>query len=613
MLTENTAFSKGKRAGKQKVPATANLPVPGMGAIPHDGGSTFRVWAPNAERVEVKLIRQGKRDRKYELSHESDGYWASFVTGAVSGDGYKFVVHGSAGKLERIDPYARSVTNSVGHGIIYDTSAFDWQGDDFSLPPHNELVIYEMHIGSFNAPDGTGSLSDALAQLAHLQHLGINAIQIMPVAEFAGDMSWGYNPANIFAVETAYGGPDGLKTFVRECHKRGIAVILDVVYNHFGPSDLDLWQFDGWSENGGGGIYFYNDHRSSTPWGHTRPDYGRGPVRQFIRDNALMWINEYHMDGLRFDMTLYIRSINGSGGDDIADGWSLMQWINDEVRSSGKPKITIAEDLRSVEAMTGETVHGGAGFNAQWDAQFVHPVRAAVIASNDADRSMQAVRDLIAHRYNGDAFRRVIYSESHDEVANGRARVPHEINPDDSKGWFAQKRSTLAAALMFTAPGIPMLFQGQEFLQGEWFRDDVPLDWHLKDDFRGIVRLYRDLVKLRRNAGGFSKGLIAQNVGVFHINDADKMLAFQRWDKHGAGDDVVVVMNFSAAPRNSYRIGFPGEGEWKLRLNSDSHHYSADFQNTHSDNAVASAIPYDGMPASAEINIAPYSFLIFSQ
>ena len=129
----------------------------------------------------------------------------------------------------------------------------------------------------------------------------------MPLAEFAGELSWGYNPACIFAVETDYGGPLGFKRFVKAVHQAGMGVILDVVYNHFGPSDLDLWQFDGWSENGLGGIYFYNDWRAETPWGSTRPDYGRKEVRQFIRDNAMMWLEEYHVDGLRLDMTLYMR------------------------------------------------------------------------------------------------------------------------------------------------------------------------------------------------------------------------------------------------------------------------------------------------------------------
>lgn len=336
-------------------------------------------------------------------------------------------------------------------------------------------------------------------------------------------------------------------------------------------------------------------------------------MRQFIRDNVMMWLTEYRMDGLRFDMTLYIRSINGAGGDDIAEGWSLMQWLTSELRSVPGRRISIAEDLRGVDALTSEAGLGGAGFHAQWDANFVHPVRAAIVTTEDAGRSMHSVRDAAAFKYGGDAFRRVIYSESHDEVANGRARVPHEISPGDPTGWFAQKRSTLAAGLVLTSPGIPMIFQGQEFLQGEWFRDDVPLDWHLNEAFRGITRLYRDLIALRLNTAGASRGLMGQFVNVFHLNEANKVIAFQRWDQHGPGDDVVVVMNFSNEARSEYRIGLPNEGLWKLRFNSDSSIYSGDFANGRAENIQAKAGSYDGLAALGIIEVPAYTVLIYSQ
>ena len=266
----------------------------------------------------------------------------------------------------------------------------------------------------------------------------VNAVQVMPVAEFAGDVSWGYNPAHIFAVEHAYGGPEGLKEFVRAAHEAGIAVILDVVYNHFGPSDLDLWRFDGWSENDSGGIYFYNDWRAETPWGETRPDYGRREVRQFIRDNAMIWLEEYDIDGLRFDMTLYIRSVRGDddAGDDLADGWSLMQWINDEIAARLPGRITIAEDLRNNAGMTAAPADGGCGFGSAVG----RPVRPP--DPRDAHRRRRrgplhghGRRTRSRHRYNDDAFQRVIYTESHDEVANGtrprsardRARRPRPL------------------------------------------------------------------------------------------------------------------------------------------------------------------------------------------
>src|SRR5262249_36556277 len=150
--------------------------------------------------------------------------------------------------------------------------------------------------------------------------------------------------------------------------------------------------------------------------------------------------------------------------------------VNNEIRASLPWKITIAEDLQNNEWVTKNTGAGGAGFGSQWDAGFVHPIREAIITQSDSSRDMWAVRDALEHRYNGDATQRVIYTESHDEVANGHSRVPEEIWPGNASSWFSRKRSTLGAALVFTAPGIPMIFQGQEFLEDQYFRDTVPLD-----------------------------------------------------------------------------------------------------------------------------------------
>jgi 1,4-alpha-glucan branching enzyme len=178
-------------------------------------------------------------------------------------------------------------------------------------------------------------------------------------------------------------------------------------------------------------------------------------VRQYIRDNALFWLNKYRLDGLRLDSVSNIRSVAGR---DLPDGWGLLQWIHNDIRASQPWKITVAEDLQNNEWITKDTGSGGAGFGSQWDAAFVHPIRDAIIAANDADRDMWAVKDALYHGYNGDAVRRVIYTESHDEVANGHSRVPEEIWPGNAGSWFSRKRSTLGAALVFTAPGIPMIF-----------------------------------------------------------------------------------------------------------------------------------------------------------
>ncbi|MDD2266149.1 alpha-amylase family glycosyl hydrolase [Sulfuricurvum sp.] len=591
------------------------IKIKGMGSILHEQGVAFRVWAPHAQRVSVIGSFNEWDGTKHPMLSEENGYWYANVPEAHAGDEYLFLLSTQNGEFKRIDPYAREVTSSVGNAIVHDTR-FDWEGDEFTIMPWNELVIYELHVGTFNDQEDVihqGEFSSVSARLDHLKKLGINAIQIMPIGEFAGERSWGYNPSHIFSVEGEYGGPLAFKQFVKRAHQEGIAVILDVVYNHLGPSDLDLWQFDGWSENGRGGIYFYNDERAITPWGETRPDFGRGEVREYLMDNALMWFEEYHVDGIRFDCTQFIRMINDSEKRDIPEGWSLLQWINSQIAQKFPGRITIAEDLQNNRWITKDVGAGGAGFASQWDAMFVHPIRQAVVAPQDEQRSLDAIRDAILYRYNDDAFDRIIYSESHDEVANGHARVPQEINPNDPKGWYAQKRSTLAAAMVFTSPGIPMLFQGQEFLEGGWFRDTVPVNWDQYDEFHGIVRLYRDLIRLRSNCEGFTRGLCGQYTQVYHMNNERKLIAYHRWDKGGASDDVVIVANFLHEAQENYVIGLPAEGAWKLRFNSDWEGYNDDFGNYPSGDVIAIEGEYDGMPFHAVVSIGSYSVVIFSQ
>ena len=342
----------------------------------------------------------------------------------------------------------------------------------------------------------------------------------------------------------------------------------------------------------------------------------RGEVRNYLCDNARFWLNKYRLDGLRFDSVVNIRNVNGRNNDpagDLADGWGLLQRINNEVRASQPWKITIAEDLQNNEWITKETGAGGAGFGTQWDAGFVHPIRNAVITADDANRDMLAVSDALYHRYNDNACGRVIYTESHDEVANGHSRVPEEIWPGNAGSWFSRKRSTLGAAMAFTAPGIPMIFQGQEFLEDGYFQDTVPLDWAKLQSFNGIYLLYRDLIHLRRNWANGTRGLRGQHINVHHINNTDKVIAFHRWENGGPGDDVVVVANFANRSYDSYALGLPREGQWRVRFNSDWQGYSADFGNQLGYDTTAGGGPLDNMPYQANVGIGPYSVLILSQ
>jgi 1,4-alpha-glucan branching enzyme len=590
----------------------------GMGAIIHKDGVAFRVWAPNADEVFVVGTFNDWSPEANPLHHEGNGYWVANVAEANAGDEYKYRILNGKEDLCRVDPYARELTHSAGNSLICDPNSFDWGDDDFQMAPWNELVIYEMHIGAFNARSRKkpGDFESAIEKLDHLQELGVNAIQPLPVMEFPGDYSWGYNPCHLFAVESTYGGADGFKAFVKEAHARGIAVIVDVVYNHMGPDDVDLWRFDGWYEDDGGGIYFYNDWRAETPWGDSRFDYDREEVRRYLRDNALMWFEEFHVDGLRWDGTAFIRNVEGMGlpeDKNLPSGWSLMRWLNDEIHERFPGAISIAEDLQNDPAMTQPTADGGAGFDAEWDPEFVHPVRETMIATGDEERDLDRIRDAICRRINGDAFKRVIYTESHDQVANGSARLPEEIVEGEVENWYAKKRSTLGAALAMTTPGIPMLFQGQEMLEDEWFRAEDPLEWKRKEEFKGIFKLYQDLIRVRRNQDGHTRGLTGQHVEVHHLNHEQKIIGFHRWAEGGPGDSVVVLANLSADAQSGYAIGFPEEGKWRLHFNSDWDAYDKEFDSTGGVAVEAKPGEKDGMPSHGVLDIGAYSLVVLSQ
>ncbi|KAJ9641041.1 hypothetical protein H2199_005709 [Coniosporium tulheliwenetii] len=604
--------------------------VDGMGAViqPERRECTFRVWSLFADAVYVVgSFTTPPWDIRIALARDNpmpgDGhhYWSAHVGGVRDHDQYKFIIQrGSRAPIWKLDPYCRNATVSLDangqsrpNNSIIDDPTFDWGSSPFHMPSWNELVIYEMHVGTFNNIEGrAGEFDEAVQKLDHLVELGVNAIEVMPAHDFETKTSMGYNPSLLFAIDEAYGEQQAVQKFVKAAHAKGIAVIFDVVYNHFGPGSGDcLWQFDGWSQNNRGGIYFYNDDRAICEWGENRPDFGRPEVRHFIRDNAMMWLHEYRADGLRFDSTVNIHRAMGKDNYDrggIPEGWELMKWINNDKDAELPWNITIAEDLKHNEDITKETRHGGAGFNSQWDVSFYHALKDAVTRPADVG----AIADALQRRYNGDAFRRVIYSESHDEVTIKSGvwlgRLPEKIDPGNADSWKAKKRSTLAAALTLTAPGIPMLFQGQELLEwGTW--TDNPeishansmLDWSKKERFRGIFELYRRLVALRRNRDGNTRGLTGQHLNVFHVNRGAKVIAYHRWMNGGPGDDVIVVANFSEDSFDSYNVGLPCPGTWYLRFNSDWDMIPPQTPGNH------------GMKYQGNVGLGPYSAIILSQ
>ena len=603
------------------MPAVAQVSArAGIGAIPfNDGpgvlGVTFRTWAPNATAVAVVGTFNNWNATSHRLSSEGNGWWSRDVALIQAGAQYKFAITRGATTQWKNDARARKLTNSIGNSVVYNPNGYAWQSNNFQMPAWTNIVAYEMHIGTFHVPTGAalpGTFATATAKLDHLQALGVNALELMPTNEFAGDISWGYNPAHPFSVESSYGGPDAMKAFVDAAHQRGIAVMGDVVFNHFGPQDMDLWQYDGWSSSSTtGGIFFYEDANASTPWG-ARPNYGRGEVRTYIKDNTMMWLDEFRLDGLRFDGTKFMR-LRDYAGPEIPDGWSMLQWCNESADAQFPGKLMVAEDLGDNAWITKTTGAGGAGFDSQWDGSFAFPVRSALEAASDSSRDMFAVRDAINKNFNGSMQQRIIYTENHDEVANGRSRVPETIWPGNAGSWFSRKRSTLGAALVMTAPGIPMIFQGQEFLEDGYFAAEDRLDWNKATTYGKVTDLYRTLIRLRRNLDGTSRGLSGAFTNVFHVNNNAKVLGFHRWQNGGAGDDVVVLTNFSNVSYPNYRVGLPRGGLWRVRFNSDSTAYSADYGNYAATDVTADNSGYDGLPFSGNFRFGPYTSVIFSQ
>ncbi len=579
-----------------------------LGLTLQGGKAEFRVWAPFAKAVAI--IGTFTPNGPIAMESEKDGYWSIVVKEVEPGQQYRYQITTQSGDIiEKNDPRARAITSSDnGFSVVVDDS-FEWGKDDFAALPHNQQVIYELHVGTFNRPDAStpGTFSSAIEKLDYLKDLGITTIELMPVTSMAYSNGWGYAPNYIFSVESMLGGRHGLMEFVRACHERNMGVILDVVYNHF-YGDSDLWQYDGWSENERGGIYFYNDERGDTPWGG-RPDYGRPEVRQFILDNIAMWLSEYRLDGLRVDSTIYMRNTKGLNDDpthDIPDAWQLLQDITSLAHKINPECLMIAEDFACNNFITKPCNEKGCGFDAQWELGFPHALREGLGISG-ARQNLATLRYELEHSYNGNAFEKIIFSDSHDTAANGSARLNDIVTPENPTSLLARQQSLLAASLMFTSPGIPMLLQGAEFLQGGAFNDWQALEWEHITHHAGYTDAHKHLLGLRRNFYGNTSGLTGQYTSVFHQNDDNYVIGFGRWSSVDQSDTTIVLANFSNDTFDDYTVALPSPGVWRVRFNSTWKGYAKDFPEYLIDTITTSA------DTTATIKLAPYMVIIASK
>jgi 1,4-alpha-glucan branching enzyme len=570
-------------------------PVPG-------GGAVFRVWAPTRTTVYVRGEFNGWGTTN-PLSKVGE-HFIAYVPSAEDRDMYKYFFDGS---VWNTDARARSLNPSENYNAhIEDRFRYDWQVEDFNTPDFEEMIVYQLHVGTFagrNDPYGSTPFPsryvDVAARASHLAELGINAVMLNPITEFPGDLSAGYNPLTEWAPEWKYGTPDDLRYMVDELHSYGIAVILDIVWNHFSFDDNFLWYYDGTQ------IYF-DDPAVETPWG-SQADFDRDEVREYFANSSLMWLEEFQIDGFRMDATSYMNIYPQQ-----ASGWSLMQRLNDEMDNRWADKISIAEQLPDDSWVTRPTSLGGAGFDSQYQDVFTDRLREEIIDAALGDPEMWKIADIVngSGEYMSGRFV-TNYLELHDEAwpSSGGQRMVKTIDttyPHDDE--YAKGRIKLAQGVVMGTPGIPAVLMGTEWLEDTDFGTDTGnrIDWSKKTTYAPIFKYFQDLILLRKVNPALRADAGNQ---VFHVNESGNVVAFQRWG--GSGDVLVVIANFSNTDYGSYRVGLPQPGDWLEALNSQATEYDGNGI-TNPGVIATEAIAQDGFSQSAAIALPGMGFIILS-
>lgn len=546
-----------------------------------DGGAVFKVWAPppswypSGNWMSVRGAFNGWTCSP--LTQSGDYYWSGRAAGVDHNDNYKYYFWdntcGSNGWDYHEDARYRYVNRyDNSNSVVWDPFGYTWTLKDLTPPPFEEMVIYELHVGTFSGRnDGLnrmGRYRDIVDQhINHLLYLGVNVVELMPVTEFDGYESWGYNPVNNWAPEESYGNPDDLKYTIDKLHQAGIAVVFDIVYNHFSVGGNYLWEYGDltYFDRTGGGA-----PGCDTPWG-AQAALWRQEVQDYYADNVLYWLEEFGGDGFRMDATRYMRDGYDNWGC-YAQGATLMQRINDNIDRRKVDAISIAEELPNSTWATNPTP-GGAGFDAQWHDAFNDNVRAATFAAaRGQNPSMTSVASaIVATGYPNQKL--VRYVECHDEAGGDGSgdddrRLAVSIDPTTPYSFMAKSLSKVAQGLAIMTQGIPMFLQG-----GEWCEDakfgsgwNERIDWSKAVTRPEMTLFFRDALGARKANCSLRADA---DTYLYETNDSGEVIAFHR----GTGDDVVVIANFSATNYSSYGLSFPKDGTWYEILNSQASAY----------------------------------------
>ena len=595
--SSSSAISSHASEGAQRPIAPPSLR---FGANVVSGGVVFRVWAPHATAAHVV---GDFAEQTVAMAPEAGGVFSATIASAHAGTQYRFDVDG----LARLDPYCRQVLADASACVVVDPSAYVWKTPAFHGAPRNATVVYEAHVGSFTQ-DGT--FAAMRAQLASLTQLGVNALELMPVQSYGGKTNgWGYNPQLFFAPKAGLGSADDLRALVDDAHAGGMGVWIDTVVNHMdGWSQAPLQCFDGDCPNGSHGIYFFPPgNYATTPWG-PRPNYVEPRVKEMLLASVSSWLGEFRGDGFRWDSVSNIRALDGNGT--TPGGRDLLVAANALAHQAGA--LSTAEDLKGYAAITQAPEAGGFGFDAQWDG-FGYTLTGVLQQTSDDARDLGAVQGALTATYAGDPFARLLFIEDHDTVGNGGARIPNKIDPTTPTSFWSRRRSMLGGVFLLSAPGVPMIFMGEESLAtGTFTNPPATLSTTIPAVFGDKMRaFYTDMIALRRNLGGKSGGLLDTGVTILQRNDTNKVIAYER---HGAsGEDVIVVVNLRNKAYTRYDVGVPSAGTWRIRLDTDWTKYGDDFGGGATADVQTIAQTKDGQPYTRPVQLSAYGAVVFTR
>jgi 1,4-alpha-glucan branching enzyme len=646
------------------------LPTTPMGASLVDGGgATFRTWAPRAIGMYLNgtfggTPRTGQSDDLL-MAKDANGYWTGFIANAGEGDIYHFWVVGAGSKGYKRDPYARQMAMDNAFPncscLIRSGTAYPWHDAAFVTPDFSNMIVYQLHVGTY-APGSPGAAStflDVIGKIEYLASLGVNVLQPLPIDEMETDPSLGYNGADYFSPDLPYvvsgqaalsgylttinrllaakgfsplvikditPGPAQLKALVDLCHLYGISVTFDVVYNHAGgffgdDQSLYFWDRAADTSDNNQSLYFTNmglaGGLSFALW--------NDDVRQFIINSARYYIDEFHVDGFRYDEISALLSMNQDSG------WSFCGNLTSTLRYV-KPRLLQNAEYwpfefqnypRPSPLIVTPTGSGGTGFDVLQHDGLRSAIRTAV---GQASQGQSATVDLNAIAGNlyphgfAHGWQTVTCVENHDLVQAGRdPRIPALADGLDQRSWYARSRSRFATGLLLTAPGIPQIFMGQEFLEShQWSPDPTAsinlISWDGLNPGvdRAMVdhlRFTRDLIRLRWN----QPALRGDNVNPFHVHDQNRVIAFHRW-LEGTGNDVVVVATLAETTWYNYAIGFPYSGPWVEVFNSDVYdNWVNPVVAGNGGGILASGGPLHGLAASANVVIPANGMVVFAR